>query len=99
MSDGRIPRSADPLSRAAAGGAATGGGGLLRRSLDRAPAPDATVLIRGAQLLDPRAGLDQPGDLLVREGGIAGIGAPGSLTAPEGAALGAPPRPHRQAAR
>ncbi|NLT06558.1 MAG: hypothetical protein GXY03_09615, partial [Solirubrobacterales bacterium] len=53
--------------------------------LDRAPVPDATVLIRGAQLLDPRNGLDQPGDLLVRDGEIAEIGAPGSLSAPEGA--------------
>ncbi len=45
----------------------------------------ADLLIRGAHLLDPRSGLDQPGDLLVRGGEIAEIGAPGSLTAPEGA--------------
>ncbi|MEX1142410.1 MAG: dihydroorotase [Thermoleophilaceae bacterium] len=53
--------------------------------LDRAPAPDATVLVRGAHLLDPRAGLDGPGDVLVRDGAIAAIGAAGALEAPEGA--------------
>jgi dihydroorotase len=53
--------------------------------LDRAPVPDATVLIRGARLLDPRAGLDGHGDLLVQNGAIAEIGAPGSLEAPDGA--------------
>jgi dihydroorotase len=53
--------------------------------LDRAPVPDATVLVRGAHLLDPRMGLDGPGDVLVREGEIAEIGAPGSLEAPDGA--------------
>ena len=35
--------------------------------------------------MDPRAGLDGPGDLLVRDGEIAEVGAPGSLQAPEGA--------------
>jgi dihydroorotase len=53
--------------------------------LDRAPIADATVLIRGAHLLDPRAGLDGPGDLLVRDGAIAQVGAPGSIEAPDGA--------------
>jgi dihydroorotase len=43
------------------------------------------LLIRGAHLLDPRAGLDGPGDLLVRRGEIAEIGAPGALEAPDGA--------------
>jgi dihydroorotase len=45
----------------------------------------ADLLIRGAHLLDPRTGLDGPGDVLVREGEIAEIGAPGALVAPEGA--------------
>jgi len=45
----------------------------------------ADLLIRGAHLLDPRTGLDGPGDLLVREGEVAEIGAPGALAAPEGA--------------
>ncbi len=31
---------------------------------------EATVLVRRAHLLDPRAGLDGPGDLLVRDGEI-----------------------------
>ncbi len=53
--------------------------------LDCAARPNATVLISGAHLLDPRAGLDGPGDLLLRGGSIAEMGAPGSLEAPEGA--------------
>jgi len=52
--------------------------------LDSRGAPAACLLIRGAHLLDPRAGLDGPGDLLVREGRIAEIGAPGALEAPGG---------------
>jgi dihydroorotase len=53
--------------------------------LDRAPVPVGDVLISGARLLDPRAGIDRPGDLLVRGGEIAEIGEPGALSAPEGA--------------
>jgi dihydroorotase len=51
-------------------------------TLFRAPAPAATVLISGAHLLDPRSGLDATGDLLVRDGRIAELGAPGSIFAP-----------------
>ena len=51
--------------------------------LDSVDAPSPTVLIRGARLLDPRAGLDGTQDILVRDGDIAEIG--DSLTAPEGA--------------
>ena len=36
-------------------------------------------------MLDPRAGLDGARDVLVRDGEIAEIGAPGSLAAPDGA--------------
>jgi dihydroorotase len=43
------------------------------------------LLIRGAHLLDPRVDLDGPADLLVRDGEVAAIGAPGSLEAPDGA--------------
>jgi len=50
--------------------------------LDRAPAPQATVLIRGARLLDPRAGLDGEADLLVRDGQVAEVG--DDLTVPDG---------------
>ena len=54
-------------------------------TLDRASLTGARhdLLIRAAHLLDPRAGLDGPGDLLVRDGEIAEIGAPGSLEAPD----------------
>ena len=49
-----------------------------------APAEPATLLIRGARLLDPRAGIDGAHDLLVRDGVVAELGAPGALDAPEG---------------
>jgi dihydroorotase len=51
--------------------------------LDRVSVPPATVLIRGARLLDPRAGLDGRADLLIRDGAVAELGAP--LAAPDGA--------------
>jgi len=50
--------------------------------LYQAPATPAELLIRGAYVLDPRAGLDEPHDILIREGEIAELGAPGSLPAP-----------------
>ena len=53
--------------------------------LDRAPAKPANALIRGAKVIDPRAGIDGNHDLLVSGGEIAEIGAPGSLRAPDGA--------------
>ncbi|HKG04611.1 MAG TPA: dihydroorotase, partial [Conexibacter sp.] len=53
--------------------------------LFRAPATPAELLIRGAHMLDPRSGLDAPGDVLVRDGAIAEIGAPGALPVPDGA--------------
>jgi dihydroorotase len=51
--------------------------------LDRAPVPAATVLIRGARLLDPRTDLDGSADLLVRDGVVAEIGE--ALEPPQGA--------------
>jgi dihydroorotase len=45
-------------------------------------AEPAEILIRGAHVLDPRAELDEPRDVLVRRGTIAEIGAAGSLAAP-----------------
>jgi dihydroorotase len=45
----------------------------------------AELLIRGAHVLDPRAGIDAPHDVLVRGGEIAELGAPSSLEAPQGA--------------
>ncbi len=49
---------------------------------DSAP---ADLLIRGAHVLDPRAGIDALHDVLVRSGEIAELGAPGTLQAPQGA--------------
>jgi dihydroorotase len=54
-------------------------------SLDHRPTPPADLLVRGAHVLDPRQGLDAPLDVLVRDGRIAELGAPGSLPAPAGA--------------
>jgi dihydroorotase len=44
----------------------------------------ATLLLRGARLVDPRAGLDRVHDLLVRDGEIAEISAAGAASAPAG---------------
>jgi dihydroorotase len=56
--------------------------------LDRRPTPPADLLIRGAHVLDPRAGLDERLDVLVRGGEIAEIGrdldAPGEVVDGEG---------------
>jgi dihydroorotase len=43
--------------------------------------PGAELLISGAHVLDPRAGLDAPADVLVRDGQIVQVGAPGELIA------------------
>jgi dihydroorotase len=48
-------------------------------------APPADLLIRGAHVLDPREGIDEPRDVLVRQGEIAELGAPGTLEGPHGA--------------
>jgi dihydroorotase len=50
----------------------------------RAGAP-GDVLISRAHVLDPRAGIDAPHDVLVRDGAIAEIAPPGTLEAPAGA--------------
>jgi len=60
-----------------------GGGPRAAIELDCAAAPPTTVLVRGARLLDPRAGLDKLGDVLVRGGRIAELGE--NLSAPDGA--------------
>ncbi|MGI8573603.1 MAG: dihydroorotase [Solirubrobacteraceae bacterium] len=46
------------------------------------PAEPAELLIRGAHVLDPRSGLDEPHDILIRAGEIAELGAPGALQPP-----------------
>jgi len=43
----------------------------------------ATLLIKGAHALDPRTDLDEPQDVLIQNGQIAELGAPGSLPAPD----------------
>jgi len=43
------------------------------------------VLVQGAHVLDPRGDVDAPHDVLVRQGEIAALAAPGSLEAPDGA--------------
>jgi dihydroorotase len=58
---------------------------LVDARLDRADERPVTVLIRGACAFDPRAGLDEPADLLIRGGEIAAVGAPGSIEAQDGA--------------
>jgi dihydroorotase len=49
-----------------------------------APRPPAELLIREAHVLDPRTGLDEVRDVLVRQGEIAEIGGRGTLQPPEG---------------
>ncbi len=47
------------------------------------PRPAAELLIRGAHVLDPRSGLDEPLDIVIRGGEIAELGQPDTLPAPE----------------
>ncbi len=51
-----------------------------RECLFRRPARPAELLIRQAHVLDPRAGIDAPLDVLIRHGEIAELGEPGALT-------------------
>jgi dihydroorotase len=57
--------------------------GVAAVELDFASAPPATVLVRGARLLDPRTGLDGVADLLTQDGKIVAIGE--ALEVPDGA--------------
>ena len=45
--------------------------------------PGAELLIRSGHVLDPRSEIDGPLDVLIRDGQIAELGSPGSLSAPE----------------
>ena len=49
------------------------------------PGQPADLLIRQAHVLDPRTGLDEPHDILIRAGRIAELAAPGSVSAPASA--------------
>jgi dihydroorotase len=55
---------------------------MSKNRLFSRPREPAEALIRGAHVLDPRSGLDEPADILVRKGRIAELGAPGSLPQP-----------------
>ena len=50
--------------------------------LNRRAAPPADALIRDAHVLDPRTGLDERRDVLVRDGTIAELATPGALATP-----------------
>jgi dihydroorotase len=54
-------------------------------TLTRAAARPATLLVRGAHVVDPVARIDALHDVLVRDGEIAEIAAAGTLSAPAGA--------------
>ena len=53
-------------------------------TLTSAPAPKASLLIREVHVLDPRAKLDGPRDVLITDGEITEIATSGSLKAPKG---------------
>jgi dihydroorotase len=52
------------------------------KRLFRRETEPAELLIAGANVLDPRTDLDEPHDILIRNGQIAELGSPGSLDAP-----------------
>jgi dihydroorotase len=56
----------------------------MRARLFHPERPGIDLLIRAAQVLDPRTDLDGPHDVLIRDGRIAELGAPDSLPAPDG---------------
>ena len=49
-----------------------------------APTPPAQLLITDAHVLDPRTGVDGPHDVLVRDGEVAELGPPATLSPPDG---------------
>jgi dihydroorotase len=57
----------------------------LEDQLDVRPGPDAQLILRNATVLDPVAGIDGQHDLVVRNGRVAELTAPGSAEAPAGA--------------
>jgi dihydroorotase len=54
----------------------------MAHGLYHRPSQPAELLIRGAHVLDPRTDLDEPRDILIRDGHLAELGAPGSLPVP-----------------
>jgi dihydroorotase len=57
----------------------------LTDTLDVRPGPDAHVILRNATVLDPVAGIDGQHDVVVRDGRVAELAAPGAAAVPEGA--------------
>jgi dihydroorotase len=55
----------------------------VEAKLFQAPRRRAEVLIRSGHVLDPRAEIDEPRDILIRDGRVAELAPPGSLSAPE----------------
>jgi dihydroorotase len=53
----------------------------MRVRLSSRPTPPASLIVRGARVVDPRAGIDAPHDVLVRDGQIAELAPPGALEA------------------
>src|SRR5437763_15909299 len=53
---------------------------MIHENFFHRPAQPAELLITGAHVLDPRSELDEPHDVLIRDGQIAELAAPGSLT-------------------
>jgi len=64
--------------------ASPSGGLIASPKLFCTPRPGVDLLIRGAHVLDPRGELDQPHDVLIRDGRIAEIGAVQSIPADDG---------------
>ena len=56
---------------------------MTEQKLHRRARPGAELLIRSAHVLDPRAELDEPRDILIRGGRIAELAATGSLPPPD----------------
>ena len=54
---------------------------MTSSKLFNAPRQPAELLISQAHVLDPRTGLDEPRDILIRDGRIAELGAPGTVSA------------------
>ncbi|HWE08704.1 MAG TPA: dihydroorotase [Solirubrobacteraceae bacterium] len=55
---------------------------MATQRLFHAPRPAADLLIRSAHVLDPRGGLDEPRDVLIRNGRIAELGTSGGIDVP-----------------
>jgi len=57
----------------------------LTDALDVRPGPDAQLILRNATVLDPVAGIEGQHDVVVRDGRVAELAAPGAAAAPDGA--------------